>query len=52
MCGENFNDSDIPAIWRKREIAKALADERTLEDLEAQENDLRIDTWKEERLLN
>jgi hypothetical protein len=34
VCGENYQESDVPAIWRKKEEAKRLAKGAEIEDRE------------------
>lgn len=40
ICGKDYTEKDIPAIWRKDILERAEADA----------NDLRIDDWKAERI--
>ena len=44
VCGKDFEQNDIPAIWRKEELAKErmidnLCDEARQEELEKKEQD-------------
>lgn len=38
VCGEDFDEDDVPAIWRKEEMEKATAEDRMVEELIAENN--------------